>query len=660
MENRKIIRSFSLVLACVFLFVLILTGCSEEEREKIEMPTQLIKAEKVIIKGFIRRNGEILYEDKNNNKLQDEDEPQYRWLSSNLSNLFTKELGGGKFEPTEWEINEQLKTIAYMGGKVVRTYALVSGSHEGFEEIISGPGEYNEAGLRRLDKIIELCSKNNIRVYIPLVNFKGKGEPHGGTAEWASWYGKEWTDFYTDKDLINEYKNFFYMLANRTNYYTGIKYKDDMTILGWETGNELEPARYGDLPSTPIQNRQFTKWTEEMAEYFKSVAPDQLFIDGKYGVNKKVFDCEYVDVVSDHYYRTPIDKNRTEGKKVFIVGEFGWSGNGKDHLEGTKNTQWLENTINVAFANGCSGMNIWNMMMPNYGDATPKHQDDSLCFTWPGDPDSLFDEVGTMRMMRKIAYQLDGYIEPEDIVPEAPSLQSITSVHMIRWVQGFNTEYYAIERSEHPDSGFVEIASGIRDRTDRMKFDDKTAENGKTYYYRVKGVNSAGSSSYSNVEKATADGISRVIKEYEFFEQESAETSTDLWNSVSDCNLFAYDLGGKLRLYCNNKTNNPTVSSPENIDIVAGNNQKLYITMINGTNSSKGKVQFITDTDSTWDNAKSIEYAIKSQTDLYTTYIVDLSSNDQWNGTIKQIRLVPAVDCNEGYIGIDCIRIVEC
>jgi endo-1,4-beta-mannosidase len=87
----------------------------------------------------------------------------------------------------------------------------------------------------------------------------------------------------------------------RRNTVTGILYKDDPTILAWQTGNELGGWAG---PSPPAA------WTIEMANFIKSIAPSNLVMDGSFGAlnargNNRFTEGALrhpnVDIFSNHY-----------------------------------------------------------------------------------------------------------------------------------------------------------------------------------------------------------------------------------------------------------------------------------------------------------------------------------------------------------------------
>lgn len=131
--------------------------------------------------------------------------------------------------------------------------------------------------------------------------------------------------FYTDRTIINDFKNYIKHLLTHVNPYTGLTYAEDPTIFAYETGNELGGPTFGD-EDVPVE------WTDEICRYVKKLGPNKLCIDGTYGVNKTHLGIASVDAFDDHYYPLNITKLQSDielvgsAEKVYIAGEYDWTG----------------------------------------------------------------------------------------------------------------------------------------------------------------------------------------------------------------------------------------------------------------------------------------------------------------------------------------------
>jgi mannan endo-1,4-beta-mannosidase len=261
-----------------------------------------------------------------NDQLYDGEKP-FRFISFNIPNLqlvednFAPESRTAWTWPNEFEINDALTSIRQLGGTVARTYALSvrrESSDMGDHVYVRGPGDFNEEAFCSLDLALEGANKQGVRLIIPLVdNWKWQG----GIAEYAAFRGKPAEAFWTDEQVIADFEATVRHVINRVNTRTGVAYRDDPAILGWETGNEL------DAPPT---------WTSRIAKLIKSLAPNHLVIDGYslHGVREESLADPNIDVVTTHHYPNvgkgeyvaPIREARAKsrGRKPYFVGEFGF------------------------------------------------------------------------------------------------------------------------------------------------------------------------------------------------------------------------------------------------------------------------------------------------------------------------------------------------
>jgi endo-1,4-beta-mannosidase len=84
-------------------------------------------------------------------------------------------------------------------------------------------------------------------------------------------------------------------VITRNNTITGILYKNDPSIMAWETGNEL--SNQGTYPPS--------EWTIDTCNTMKSLDANHMVIDGTYGKYlwpQEVLTKSCVDLLSNHYY----------------------------------------------------------------------------------------------------------------------------------------------------------------------------------------------------------------------------------------------------------------------------------------------------------------------------------------------------------------------
>jgi endo-1,4-beta-mannosidase len=158
-----------------------------------------------------------------------------------------------------------------MGGRVVRAYTIpVRNVNFPKESItyVEAPGVFNEEAFKAMDMALALAGEYGIRVVVPLLN---NWQWMGGRPDYAAFRDKESDEFWTDPQLIEDFKKTIEYVLNRTNTITGVKYKDDKTIMAWETGNELQnPA----------------VWGVGIGQYIKSIDQNHLLIDGFHAIHQ--------------------------------------------------------------------------------------------------------------------------------------------------------------------------------------------------------------------------------------------------------------------------------------------------------------------------------------------------------------------------------------
>ena len=442
---------------------------------------------------FITRSGDKLMEG----------EKQYRFISFNIPNLHLVE-DNMAFEaqnewrfPDEFEITDALTTIKAMGGRAARTYVISICKKTGPNAIpchVKKPGDFNEDAFRALDKVLEVANRVGVRVIIPFVdNWKW----WGGAEQYAEYRGKTAAEFWTDSEVIDDFKQTVNFILNRRNTYTGTLYKDDKAVLAWETGNEIY---------SPYA------WTKQIAAYIKSLDSNHLVWDGFYIGNKPIqleaLDDPNIDIVSSHHYPdstrgadqmiAEIGKfhEQISGKKVYIVGEFGFIP-----------PPDIRKVLDAVIGKGLSGAMIWSLRFHNRDGGFYWHSEPASAslynpYHYPGFPSGEgWNETATLKVMREKAFEIRGMKEPQFEIPAPPKLLPITSPAEISWQGSVGASTYDVERSAEQNGAWTVVGKDVDDTWVRYRalFSDKEAKIGSSYFYRVRAKNAVGTSASSNV-----------------------------------------------------------------------------------------------------------------------------------------------------------------
>lgn len=448
---------------------------------------------------FITRRGDRLYEG----------DREYRWISVNAPDsfqlitnyAFDGDQPASRYRlPDEYELRDCVRTVRQMGGRVLRTFVITC--RRGPDpmaafDIGADPVMPNEAALRVLDRLLQVCAEEGVRLMIPLVAYNS-----GVRGDWKT-YGE---DFWTvDSPANRKFKQVVRHVLTRTNSYTGRRYLDDPTILGWQTGNELVIGDAADRRA----------WLHDFAAYVKSIDPKHLLIDGRNKPND-VFDryAEFsadpnIDAVSYHTYvnlpqaDTPagtlrLIREQLRGKTPVIVTEVAMY---------TK-PEALRALLDEVIAGGSVGANWWAIRFHNRDGGFYKHSDRNSQFedlNWPGfaDPAGYLPEIARERELLGIladyAARLNGSpVTPEK--PDAPTFLPASDPGHLAWQGAAGASSYDLERATSAEGPWTALASGVSDHLAVYTplYCDTRAEVGRTYFYRAIARNTAGQSAPSN------------------------------------------------------------------------------------------------------------------------------------------------------------------
>ena len=458
-----------------------------------------------ILTGLItysQNNGFENFITASGNKLMD-GQKEFRFISFNIPNLnfVEDEMAFGKPHafglPVSYEIEDAMNSVKQMGGQVIRLYTFpVKRSDEpaNVPKYVTGPGEFDENSFLTMDSVLALANKTGVRL---IVSFLNNWKWMGGRPQYAEFRGKTEDDFWTDPQLIKDFEKTINYVINRTNTVTGVKYKDDKSILCWETGNEL---------SCPVS------WTTEICRYIKSQDKNHLVMDGfnangNREVREESVEDPNIDIISSHHYETDpaevIEHIKTNdsiinGRKPYIIGEFGFL-----------STTAISHIIDKIIANErISGALIWSLRYHRaeggfYWHSEPAGFGLYKAYHWPGfRSGNEYDEINLMKMYREKAFEIRGMKIPEIPVPEAPTLLPVNDAVHISWQGSTGASSYDIQRAQKAEGPWKTIGFSVSDAAVQYfpLFADETAKPGNEYFYRVIAKNNSGVSYPSNVQ----------------------------------------------------------------------------------------------------------------------------------------------------------------
>jgi hypothetical protein len=440
-----------------------------------------------VFRDFVKVEGDQLMEDGK----------PYRFISFNIPNLHLVEDNMAFAVENPWrlpdrfEIFDALNSVRQQGGQVVRTYVISvkrPNDPPGTPRHVLAPGKFDEESFRALDLVLQAANETGVRVIIPFVD---NWSWWGGKDDYAAFRGKKPKDFWSDPEVIADFKETVRYILNRKNTLTGVKYADDKAILAWETGNELEsPAA----------------WVQEIAAYVKSIDKNHPVIDGFHSsvLREESLTIREVDIVTTHHYPNfgksfaqQIRENwsKAKGKKPYFVGEFGFV-----------DLDTMKATLDAVQETGTCGALIWSLRPRNrdggfYWHSEPLGGDKYKAYHWAGfATGKLYDEIPLMKLMQDRAFAVRGLPVPAIERPAAPKLLPIASAAAISWQGSAGAADYTVERALKKDGPWSVAGEKIDETAVQYGplFNDSGAKKGE-WFYRVRACNAAGVSEPSNV-----------------------------------------------------------------------------------------------------------------------------------------------------------------
>ena len=314
----------------------------------------------------------------------------FRFVGANIAVMYRDE--------DRERMPETMRQAAQAGMKVVRVWAFGEGGPNDVKPISDfkdwprhhsfrfAPEQWNEDAFVQLDRVIAEAARNGIYVQLVFTNW---WRDTGGVTQYLRWAGiNDAADdrykfginnekaflFYTNPETRRLYREHVERLVTRRNTVTGVLYRDDPTIFGWELMNEAQV-----LTGRWAERRA---WFAEMSAYVKSLDPNHMVTPGAWGYRSSSERREWladhalptIDYCDVHNYpRDDLDsfvdspaalkefiENRAAAAfslgKPLVLGEFGM---GVDGHRGASQVDWYKAFFDGNAAAGAGGAMFW-------------------------------------------------------------------------------------------------------------------------------------------------------------------------------------------------------------------------------------------------------------------------------------------------------------
>jgi len=393
---------------------------------------------------FVTRSGSTLYVGAT----------PFRFAGFNLSapavaNNYTPDGNYDRDVLSESQIDDAMATANEMGATVVRVWSATNtlGSVLAQAQFDTSFDTINATSLQQTDYVLQSAANHNVRVIFTLLEgIDCQGRLTGGKDVISNWTLQDCSNFYSDAGQIAALENFVTSILLHTNALTGVAYRNDPTILGWEIENEGSGT---------------TAWNTTIANFIKNIDPNHLLIWGSNQVGNAPTSSDLaisaIDVYNTHQYAgawgTSIADTVAAANKAYFVEEYS--------LDEATSSQFstIEGDSNF------SGDLFWELVTHG-GIYGYNHLDghtntgDTTAGYYPGYSGS---DQTTMQLIRTHAYNMSGLSVPSHQIPPQPTITAVNvtgSGNEIYWQGSAGASSYTIERSTtSATSGFSTICS---------------------------------------------------------------------------------------------------------------------------------------------------------------------------------------------------------
>jgi hypothetical protein len=351
-----------------------------------------------------------------------------------------------------FEVDDALATAKEMGARVVRSQTM--GDSVGCALCLEpSRGKFNTKAFERVDYALRAARDRGIRVIPTIV---GDDAVAGGSGcVYLGWRGialpncslVNMDPFWSDSGVLADVEAHVKALLDHVNVYTGVAYKNDPTILGWDLLNG------GGSP---------TPWTRQISRYVRSLDRHHLILSGAANVGLPTVDA-CVSFVYPHwalplsFVRRWIDACRSVGKP-YIVYEYGWD------VTNYPSTPALGGFLAMLRTDReIAGDAFWALQahadghgwMPIPADTSdPEVARTGESGQWwamyyTGQPTlvmSAADMAARAQVIRSHNYAMAGVRVPRHAIPPAPAITSVTGGRLY-WRGSAGAKNYSVQRA---------------------------------------------------------------------------------------------------------------------------------------------------------------------------------------------------------------------
>jgi mannan endo-1,4-beta-mannosidase len=220
--------------------------------------------------------------------------------------------------PNHFEIDDALATARDMGARVVRSQTM--GDSVGCAVCIEPElGKFNTAAFEPIDYAIVSARRYGIRLIPTIIGDDARAG--GSGCVYLGWRRiavpncslVNMAPFWTDETVRADVEQHLDAVLNHVNRYTGVAYKDDPTIFGWDLLNG------GDSPRP---------WTRAIVEHLRTIDRRHLVLSSAW--NALIPGVDVCAAFVYPHWQQPLSSRQDElracrsARKPFVAYEYGW------------------------------------------------------------------------------------------------------------------------------------------------------------------------------------------------------------------------------------------------------------------------------------------------------------------------------------------------